>query len=42
MTPIPVNPELLIWARDRVGLDTFALAAQYLMCRGSTTLGGNR
>ena len=29
MTCIPVNPELLIWARERAGLDTFALAGRF-------------
>lgn len=28
MTRIPVNPERLTWARERAGLDTFALAGK--------------
>jgi len=28
MTRIPVNPELLTWARERVGLDVLALAGR--------------
>jgi hypothetical protein len=28
MTRIPVNPELLTWARKRAGLDALALAGQ--------------
>ena len=29
MTRIPVNPELLTWARERAGLDTLALAGRF-------------
>lgn len=29
MTRIPINPELLIWARERAGLDTLALARRF-------------
>lgn len=29
MTRIPVNPELLTWARERAGLDTLALAGHF-------------
>lgn len=29
MTRIPVNPELLTWARERAGLDTLALARRF-------------
>lgn len=28
MTRIPVNPELLTWARKRAGLDSLALAGK--------------
>lgn len=28
MTRIPVNPELLIWARERAGLESLALAGR--------------
>ncbi len=28
MTRIPVNPELLTWARERAGLDALALAGR--------------
>lgn len=35
MTRIPVNPELLTWARERAGLDTLALAGQ--LHSGATT-----
>lgn len=37
MTRIPVNPELLTWARERAGLDRLALAG---LC-ASVRLGGN-
>ena len=30
MTRIPINPELLTWARERAGLDTLALAGRVL------------
>jgi hypothetical protein len=33
MTRIPVNPELLTWAREHAGLDALALAAWLSMCR---------
>lgn len=29
MTRIPVNPELLAWARERAGLDTHVLAGRF-------------
>jgi hypothetical protein len=29
MTRIPVNPELLAWARERAGLDALALAKSF-------------
>ncbi|TVQ29639.1 MAG: ImmA/IrrE family metallo-endopeptidase [Wenzhouxiangella sp.] len=29
MTRIPINPELLTWARERAGLDTLALAGRF-------------
>ena len=30
MTRIPVNPELLTWARERAGLGTLALARRFI------------
>lgn len=40
MTRIPVNPELLIWARERAGLDALALAVWHSACRCSGTRAG--
>lgn len=31
MTRIPVNPNLLTWARERAGLDMLALAGRFPM-----------
>ena len=38
MTRIPVNPELLTWARERAGLDALALARRFK----NTVTGGRR
>lgn len=50
MTRIPVNPELLTWARERAcllpgrqaGLEELVLAAWQSICRCSNTPGGTR
>lgn len=38
MTRIPVNPELLTWARERAGLESLALAGRFK----NTVTGGRR